>query len=109
MKDGVKWSKGHSISMKHAKPGDIHKEQGKMSKSGSLSWKQQGDEDMSVQAHTQQGQGDRKAALPKLTGFNIAASQLSPGRTTTANRGEFWAWAQGDHITWGTGGKGEKI
>lgn len=48
LKDGVRWSKGQSISTKHIKLGDIHKQQGKMSKSKSLSWKQQGDEDMDV-------------------------------------------------------------
>lgn len=65
--------------MKHAKLGDIHKQQGKMSKSESLSWKEQGDEGMDVGLcrHTQQGQGDKEAALPKLTSLNIAASQAS--------------------------------
>lgn len=80
MKEWVRWSKGQSISMKHAKLGDIHKQQGKIAKSESLSWKQRGDGRHgcgSVQAHTQQGQRGRKAALPKLTSLNIAASQAS--------------------------------
>lgn len=82
MKDGVRWSKGQSTSMKHTKLGDAHKQQGKISKSERCHGCG------SVQAHTQQGQGGRKAALPKLTLQPHRPAE--PMETITANRREFW-------------------
>lgn len=82
MKDRVRWSKAQSISTKHTKLGDIHKQQGKMSKSKGLSWKQQGDEEMDVGLcrHTHSRAGGQKSCSAKAHKLEHCSftGQLSP-------------------------------